>query len=314
MNPQPPTTHAETAWVLTLPSSAIAGIALLLIALVFVSQTGRIAQMLFRLRRQRAPVALIDPALVYRFQPISEAMLSLVLLAGALVGAALSLLVSGNNLALAMIASAGFALTPAIVAVFIGERRYVQRLDDAMVSAIGRLITQMRAGNGFQIAFASVTSELDPGPLKEEWQWIIDHIGVRLEDRTMAMASDVCLALAAQTPSSRHAAFLLLLESALRQSFSEQVARISAAYAALTEGIRRTSMLKAELSQMRNSGIALFLINVFMTGYMAVAQFDRFVTAYTSPFGPFAAVILTTFTFSPLIAGFLLSRFDDVVY
>jgi hypothetical protein len=314
MRPDIPLTHEDTAWILTLPSAAASGIALLLIALVFASQSGRIVQMVLSVRKRRTQTKVPDPALIYHFQTIPGEVLSLILLVGSLLGAATSLAVSGNNLLVAMLLAPGFALVPALVSVIVAEQIYVQRLDNAMISAIGRLLTQMRAGNGFQIAFSAVTNELDPGPIKTEWQWILDHIGVRLSSGSMAMVHTVCEAMALQTPSTRHAAFLLLLESALQQPFSEQLARINAAYVALSEGVRRNSMMKAELSQMRNSGIALFLINVFITGYLAAAQFDRFITAYSSPFGPIVAVVLGVFTLSPLIAGQVLAQFDDIVY
>lgn len=315
MNQQntPPVTHAETAWLTSLPATMLMAICLLLIIIVLTSQTGRLVQLLFSFRRSRTQRQLIETALVYDFRPISETALALLLLASA-VSAALVGVIVWTNLIAAITLSIGICSVIVVGALFIAEQRYIAALDQALTPAIGRLLVQMRSGQGFQIAFSAVTDDLSPGPLRQEWIWIKEKIGTRLSSGAMCLAHTACLAMAMQTPSSRHAAFLSLLESALQQPFSEQVARIDAAYQALSEGIRRTSMIRAELSQMRNTGFALFGINVFITGYMALVQFDRFVTAYTSPLGLPVAIAFVLVAATPLVAGQLLAQFDDIVY
>jgi hypothetical protein len=77
---------------------------------------------------------------------------------------------------------------------------------------------------------------------------------------------------------------------------------------------RRASMLATELSQMRNTGIALFLINVGITLYLFVVQNERFLTAYRSEIGVIVGAVLALVVSLPLVGGYLLGRAEDVTY
>lgn len=65
---------------------------------------------------------------------------------------------------------------------------------------------------------------------------------------------------------------------------------------------------------MRNTGIALFLINVGITLYLFIVQHERFLTAYRSEMGVLAGAVLALVVGAPLIGGYLLGRAEDITY
>lgn len=305
-------THAETAWTVNLPVVAVVAIGILVISALASTQYGRIvAQILDWRRMVGARRRVVEAELVYHPDDVNPATLTMAAVSAMMLGAAVGALFANVVIAVA----AAVALTGIVVigVLFLSERRYVQRLEATLTQTVGRLATQMRSGQGFTVALDTIIVDLDEGPLKREWTWIIRTIGTPTS-RGLANESVVCDALARQTPSRQHAAFLLHLAAALQASHQERTRMIEAAYQGMVSAQQRTSMLKAELSQMRNSGVVLFLANAVILVYLGVVQTGRLITAYTSPYGVVVGPILALIVLAPLIGGWLLSQYDDVQY
>src|SRR5262249_6510646 len=98
------------------------------------------------------------------------------------------------------------------------EQKYVGALDRALPAAIGRLGAQLRSGSGIQPALEKVVADMPVGPLRAEWCYIVAHFGTPLMGGALATPQQVVAALAAQTPSRRHASFLGHMEVALTQT------------------------------------------------------------------------------------------------
>src|SRR5581483_11236252 len=193
---------------------------------------------------------------------------------------------------------------------WIRAQQYMTALDRALPAAVGRLGTQLRSGSGIQPALEKVVADLPNGPLKAEWAYIIAHFGAPLPGGSLATPQQVVAALAAQTPSPRHARLLGHMEVALGQTHDVLIKRVQAAYSALHAAEQRRSSAATELAQMRYSGIAIGLAGVGMATYLALTQWARFTLAYQGPIGLVAGVIVGTVLVMPFIGGFLLARTD----
>ena len=305
-------THEETAWLLNLPLVATLIVVLIGVGTLATTRFGLAAVRLLDVRRilsrdhSAAAIELVYvPDIIRPGLLVASALLAMAL--GGVAGALTS------NVALGIALSAGLAGITVALALYLAEQRYIDRVDRALVQAVGRLATQMRAGQGFSVALDSVAAQLPPGPLKQEWTWIVRTCGA---PTSAGIATDamVCRALSVQTPSKRHASFLVHLETALQSSHQECTRMIGAAYDAMVKSQKMRADMDAELAQMRNSGVVLFLANAIIIIYLAVVQWDRFLTAYSSSFGVVVGPIIAVAMLSPLIGGYFLSKFDDVVY
>jgi Flp pilus assembly protein TadB len=194
------------------------------------------------------------------------------------------------------------------------EQRYVSALDRALPAAVGRLGAQLRAGSGIQPALEKVLADMPAGPLKAEWAYIIARFGAPLLGGALATPQQVVAALAAQTPSRRHTAFLGHMEVALTQTHDVLIRRVQAAYTALHAAEQRRSQASTELSQMRYSGMAIGGAGLFMASYLALTQWPRFVAAYTGPLGLPVGIVMAVVLLAPFVGGFLLSRADELDY
>lgn len=305
-------THAETAWLVNLPVVAIVVVAILLISALAMTKSGRLAAYVLDWRRSAiAKRRMITPELVYHADDVHPGVLTAAAWSAMVIGAAIGSLSANAVVAVA----AGVLLTGVVLigVMYVSERRYVQRLDAMLTQAVGRLATQMRSGQGFTVAMELIISDLEESPLKREWSWLLRTIGAPTSSG-LATESAVCDALARQTPSQRHAAFLLHLASALQASHQERTRMIEAAYHGMVTAQQRMSLLNAELSQMRNSGVVLFLANAVILVYLGLVQTSRLITAYSSPYGAIVGTVLAIVVLAPLIGGWLLGQYDDVLY
>ncbi len=179
---------------------------------------------------------------------------------------------------------------------------------------LGGWARSSRSGSGIQPALEKVVSDMPGGPLRAEWSYIIAHFGTPLAGGALATPQQVVAALAAQTPSRRHAAFLGHMEVALTQTHDVLIRRVQAAYTALHAAEQRRSQASTELSQMRYSGMAIGGAGLFMASYLALTQWQRFVAAYTGPLGLPVGIVMAVVLIAPFVGGFLLSRADELDY
>ena len=308
----PHTTHPVTAWLADLTPLAATIAAILIVTFLMQSRLGS-ALDAWLARRFTPPGAdIVDPALRWRPPVIAASRLLAVCVIAALV---ILVILSRVGPLLVAVVLAGPATALLVWALlWFEERRYVARIDAALPAFVGRLEAQVRTGSGLQPAIEKVIADMPASPLKAEWSWFLERLGQPIANGLLATAATVCAALRAQTPSRRHATFLGHLEIAIEQPHAALVQRIRAAYEAMQASNRRVSMLTTELSQMRNTGIALFLINVGITLYLFVVQNERFLTAYRSEIGVIVGAVLALVVSLPLIGGYLLGRAEDVTY
>ncbi len=308
----PPVTHPETAWLADLVPLAATIAAILAFTLIFRSRLGMALDAYLARRFSHAGSEQIDPALRWH-PPIVTAprMLTLCLVAMLAILVILSLI--GPLLAAIVLAGPLTALLVWLL-LWIEERRYVAGLDAALPAAVGRLEAQLRSGSGVQPAIEKVIADAPDGPLRAEWAWFLGRLGQPLDGGSLATATTVCAALLAQTPAPRHATLLGHLEIAIEQPHATLVQRVRAAFEAMQAADRRASTLKTELAQMRNTGVALFLINVGITLYLFVVQHERFLIAYSNGLGVIVGAVLALVICAPLLGGYLLGRVDDIEY
>jgi hypothetical protein len=301
-------TNPETAWIaLAVPVwLAVAG----MLGATLVAR-GRLATMLQAMLTRRATVA-SDPALAW-VPPIADA--------GRLVGAALAsaILVTLVLSQLAPVLLAALLAGPAGVLIawallHVLELRYRDALDRALPAAVGRLAARLRSGASFQAALARVVADLPEGPLRAEWGFVVERLGVPLADGGPAQPAQVVRALADQTASARHTVFLEHLEVALGQPHDVLTQRTQAASEALYAAELRRSAATTELAQMRYSGMAIGLAGTGMAGYLAATQVERVARAYEGPLGLVVGMIVVVALGAPFVAGHLLSQANDLDY
>jgi Flp pilus assembly protein TadB len=316
MNPDsiiaPNTTHPETVWLAEVPPLATTIAAILVLTLLMHSRLGAALDAYLAQRLTRPGADLLDPALRWRPPVIAASRLLAICVVAALM---ILIAVSRIGPLLVAVVLAGPATALIIWALlWFEEQRYATRIDAALPATVGRLEAQLHTGSGLQPAIEKVIADMPASPLKAEWSWFLERLGQPLATGSLATATTVCAALRAQTPSRRHATFLSHLEIAIDQPHASLVQRVRAAYEAMQASDRRASMLATELAQMRNTGIALFLINVGITLYLLIVQHERFLTAYRSEMGVFVGAVLALIVSAPLIGGYLLGRAEDVTY
>ncbi|MFQ3630800.1 type II secretion system F family protein [Roseiflexus sp.] len=308
----PGTTHPETVWLAEATPLAATIAAILVVTLLMRSRLGAALDTYLAQRFTRPGADLLDPALRWHPPVISASYLLAICVIAALV---ILIVMSRVGPLLVAIVLAGPATALLIwVLLWVEEQRYAVRLDEALPASVGRLEAQLRSGSGLQPAIEKVIADMPASPLKTEWSWLLERLGQPIAGGSLATATTVCAALRAQTPSRRHATFLGHLEIAIDQPHTSLVQRVRAAYESMQASDRRASLLATELAQMRNTGIALFLINVGITLYLFIVQHERFVTAYRNDAGVLVGTVLALVVGAPLIGGYLLGRTEDITY
>jgi Flp pilus assembly protein TadB len=307
-----PITHPETAWIANAVPLLLTVATILLFTLLL---RGKLRAALHTFLVQRAAkgrTSSVETALLWTPPITTEGRLLAFCLVSVIIAlVALSKIVP-LFLALVLAGPATALLTWLLL--WMQEQSYISQLDRALPAAVGRLGAQLRSGSGIQPALEKVVADMPIGPLQAEWMYIIAHFGAPLVGGTLATPQQVAAALATQTPSRRHAAFLGHMEVALGQTHDVLIRRVQAAYTALHAAELRRSQASTELSQMRYSGMAIGGAGLFMASYLALTQWERFVVAYTGPLGIIAGPIVGTVLIAPFVGGFLLSRAEDLDY
>ncbi|NTU86319.1 MAG: hypothetical protein HGA45_44490 [Chloroflexales bacterium] len=313
----PPLTHPETAWLIHAVTPALVVVALLVAGLI---ARPRLVLMLAEARARRARRALErlpsadrpDPALLWMPEEMSAERLVATGLGVTLALAACLSLVAPLALALPL----GVPLA-ALAAWWIGAvayRRYSARLDRDLTAAVGRLSALLKAGSGLRPALERVVADLEQGPLRAEWSFLLTRQGLPLAGGGIATPRQVVAALADQTPSRRHAALLNHLGASVGQPQEVLARRCEAAYAALQRSDRRRDEAVTELAQMRYSGMAVGLAGVAMAAYLAWSQWERVVLAYSTPLGSAVGIVVVAALALPIVGGLLLARVEDSDY
>lgn len=309
-----PVTHPETAWLTTLVAPALTAAAVLAVALLL---RGRLALLLALLQARRAARRLPagthpDPALIWAPQPAPpEQLLNLALLVAFVIAVGLALIAPP---ALALLLGAPLAAATVWALLTLAEQRYVARLDRDLTAAVGRLSALLKASSGLRPALERVIADMQEGPLRAEWSFLLTHQGAPLSGGGIATPQQVIIALAAQSPSRRHATFLNHLGASAGQPQDVLARRCEAAYEALQTSDRRRDEIRTELAQVRYSGMAVGLAGAVMALYLAWSQWERVLIAYRSPAGPFVGVIVLGALALPIVGGALLARVDDSDY
>lgn len=311
-------THPETAWLIGAVPVALAVLAVLVVAALL---RERLLRALAALQVRRAdarrgelpPALLPDEALVW-VPPSVPTERTLLICAGVALALLTALaLAAPLYLALALCAPltalAAWALSRA------SEGRYVARLDRDLVPALGRLQAALRSGSSYRQAVERIVVDLPDCPLRDEWRFLLDREGAPLLGGAgIATAPQVAAALAAQTPSRRHATLLNHLAVAVGQPQEVLAARVAAAYAAMQASERRREEAVTELAQMRYSGVFIGLAGLGMGLYLALTQWERMALAYGGAPGAIAATLVVSSLLLPIVGGLLLARADDVDY
>jgi Flp pilus assembly protein TadB len=311
-------TYPETAWLVSVVPVALT-VAAILVA-IFILR-GQLTRALIDLTARRAatqrrtlPANLLpDVALHWNPPTIPPAQfLAICTGAGLVLMAALSL-VAPMFIALVMVGPLTALLVWAMVLLF--EGKYVHQIERQLTPAVGRLSAMLRSGNSYRQALDKLLVDMDEGPLRREWRFLLERQGVPLAaSEGIATAQQVVAALAVQTPSRRHATFLNHLAVAVGQPQDVLVARCAAAYEALQASDRRQEEAVTELAQMRYSGMAVGLAGLVMALYLIWTQWERVVVAYSTPLGAAVGVVVAFSLLLPIAGGALLARADDVDY
>jgi Flp pilus assembly protein TadB len=227
------------------------------------------------------------------------------------VAAALSL-ITPIFLALALAAPLSAALIWALLSM--AEARYIARVDRDLTAALGRMSALLKSGSGFRAALERVLADMQAGPLRDEWGYLLTRQGANLTSGGIATPQQVVAALAEQTASARQATLLSHLSVAVSQPQDVLARRCEAAYAAIQASDRRREEAITELAQMRYSGVAVGLAGIVMAAYLTFTQWDRVVAAYSTPIGTAVCAVVLASLALPIIGGAILARADDVDY
>lgn len=313
--PTPTLTHPATAWLvnavpLWLLVALILALTLLLRVRLVAAARAWLTARLRRTKREAVDSALYWTPEVIGASQLVAACIGVVLL----VSAGLSLLAP---LWLAVLLALPLTLGLIMALVRLSEQVYSSALDRDLSAAVGLLELHLQTAATIRPALQRVLAEMDHGPLQREWCFLLEKLGARLLDAPrmqIATPAVVFAALAAQTPSPRHAALLGHLAAAADQSEDLLLARVRAAYAAINAADRRRSAASAELAYTRYSGLAVGLAALLMNGYLAATQWERFTLAYGGPLGIIVGPLVGLALLAPVIGGLLLSRVEDLDY
>jgi hypothetical protein len=304
-------THPETAWLVTAVPVLLA---VALVLLLSVLARGPILGVLTRMlatqaaKRQQG----IDANLVWHPPVVTpERLLAITTLVALMMVAALTR-IAPIFVALVLVGPLTLGLIWLLLAVF--ERRYVAELDRALPAAVSSLATNCASASSFGKAFDMVIGEMDPGPLRAEWEGMRHKFGATLAGGGLALPVQVVEAMIQQTPSERHRTLLGHLAVALTSPHDVLTQRMKAASRSLYRSAQRRSSAVTELAMMRSSGMVVGGAGVFMAGYLALVQWQRFTLAYSTMLGWIVGGVVLGALLLPLVGGFLLARTDDVDY
>lgn len=311
-------THPETAWLIRTVPLALT-VAALIVAVFLLRDRLVVALLAATVRRaervrQTLPADLVPDEALY-WSPSTVSPGAFLVSCGA---ASLILLIAMGLMAPMFVALAvSGLLTAGLIWAFTRffEAHYVRRLDRELTSAVGRMSAMLRSGNSFRQTMEKLVKDMPEGALRGEWAFVLERQGVPLTGREgIATPQQVVVALSAQTPSGRHAAFLNHLAVAVGQPQDVLVTRVAAAYDALQASDRRREEAITELAQMRYSGVAVGLAGLVMATYLFWTQWDRVIIAYSSPLGAVVAGVVGFSLLLPVFGGVLLARAEDIDY
>jgi hypothetical protein len=308
------TTHPETAWLqAALP--VLLTLALILV-LTWIFRGTLLALVRNHLGRRAAArrLAPLDPALFFAPQVLDPEHLcvGLTLLSALIV---LLFAYTGLPLSLALLLAVPATLLAGRGLIACAEWRYVCRLETALPAALQRVGMLMQTSELFAEEFARVTAELPEGPLKWEWQFVLQRVRAILATGASATLVDVLAALADQTLSLRHARVLADLEAALRANKTKQlVERVQAIADGLFTGLRQASEARTAMTHMRGSAIVIGGAGVGMSLVLLAIQTERVMGAYRGFLGTVALIIVLVANVGPTIYGFRLSNVADIDY
>lgn len=312
----PTTTHPETAWLVGVVPTALT-MAILLVVLLLLRERLAITVLKLRSRRAAARRALLPPGLV------PDAALLWVPpdippgpFVGVCAGVCLVVVAAVSLVAPLYLAVMGLGpVTVLLVWVLLRfyQHRYVTALDRELTTAVGRLSALLQSGNGFRQALSKLVAAMEPGPLREEWSFLLERQGAPLVVQAgIATPQQVVAALSTQTPSRRHATLLNHLAVAVGQPQDVLRLRVASVYQALQAADRRKEEANTELAQMRYSGIAVGLAGLLMAGYLVLTQWERVVVAYSSPAGLLVAPVVLGALLLPIVGGYLLAQAEEL--
>ncbi|MBX0331133.1 hypothetical protein K2Z83_26135 [Oscillochloris sp. ZM17-4] len=314
-----PVTAPETAWLINVVPVSLTLAATLVVVfmlrerlmqLIVATAVKRAAR-----ARQALPAALVpDVALIWTPPALPPAtFLGISVGATVIMLLVTSMLFSPIFVAMAVTAPLTAGLVWVLIQVF--ELRYTNHLERDLTAAVGRMSALLRSGNGYRQSLVKLLDDMDPGPLRAEWRFLIDAQGAPLSSSDgIATPQQVTAALSAQTPSRRHATFLNHLAVAVGQPQDVLVTRVKTAYEALQASDRRRDEAVTQLAQMRYSGMAVGLAGMVMALYLFWTQWDRVVIAYSSPLGMVVGGVVAGALLLPIVGGVLLARADDIDY
>ncbi len=213
----------------------------------------------------------------------------------------------------ALLSSIGMAALLMMIAVRIAWTRYITKLDRQLTQAVGMLSAEVSQSKSLSLAIRDIAYRME-SPLRDEWLWMFERQSSRMSNQRSAPIRDTFLAMAHVTPSDRHRWFLLHMAAVFGLTQEAQAQRCRAAHDAMLTVAMQRDQIATELAQIRYSGIAVGAAGVFLTVYLAVTQWERFIRAYGSPIGIMAGVIIALAIVAPALAGFWLSRVEDLDY
>lgn len=307
--------HPEVSWwVLSVPMWLTIATVLLGILLLRARIGAALHSLLVRWAMRHDHIA-ADPNMRWT-PPVIQVEQLFVIMAISLLGVLLALLQLGGMFPALLLAAPAMTLIMYSLLWF-QEARYIDQLDHALPAATARLAAQLAAGGeqgSFQGALKLIVEDLPAGPLRAEWQFLIDHIGTPLQNTMPATPQMVVGALAAQTPSSRHRSLLGHVEMGLEQTKKALMLRMQKAAETLHVDEQRRSEAKTELSHMRVTGFVVGLAALGLHLFLLVAQTERFFLAFQNPLGKVVGVLVVVVALTPIVAGILLARSDDIDY
>ena len=62
------------------------------------------------------------------------------------------------------------------VLLWMREQKYIDKLDRALPATVGRLVAQLKSGNGIQPALEALIVDMPAGPLRAEWEFLHDLV------------------------------------------------------------------------------------------------------------------------------------------
>lgn len=310
--PETLVTHPETAWLVDSVPLWAAMATILLFTLLL---RGRLRTALHTMLTRRAAQRQTGPVEVTLFWSppiVTEQQLLLLCLAAVLIVLLLLSRIAPLFIALLLSGPAVAGITWLLL--WMREQKYIDKLDRALPATVGRLVAQLKSGNGIQPALEALIVDMPAGPLHSEWEFLLAKLGAPLAGGRRATPDQVVGALAAQTPSRRHATFLRHVEVALGQTQDVLILRCQAAYRGMHADEQRRSQASTELAMMRYSGIMITLAGATMALYMALTYWSRFAAAYQGTLGTVVGLVVLTLIIQPTLVGYWLSRSELFEY